>query len=514
VSFTKAKGCPGNRWDVDRLVNLAPLLFLVLAFLFWGGRTLWDTSEARYGQAAFEMLHFGHWLVPSLAAEPHLTKPPLTYWLIGAGMKIFGVDAWGARFFLSLAFLATIMAVRELASTLGFDRRQASVAALIYATGAIPFAGGHTLTTDGFLVLWETLGMLAAWKVWCGEPARRPLWRLVFWVSFGLAFLTKGPPGWLPFLVIAVFLRARRKADRPRLASIAGIGAFLIVSLWWYVTMVWQNPHLFSYFMVGEVYDRIFTTVHHRVEPFWYYLPILGAGVGPWLMLWPWLGKRVWRSLADKGHHLADWQLFSLLWVVISLVIFTLSKSKMVFYVLPLFVPLSLGLARVFTDDFLPLALRISFWRHFGWGIALLWAVVLVVYTGGLDFLAPNRSMRPAAEVFARATAKLPQKPQIYWVWAGRQRYSLSFYMQQVIRDADEPAAEGARETVPAGGKPSLYVTEEKDLRAAEHNGRKEFPGGAPYVLARAQGYVLFAQKNPEQATGRRTGFALAGEKR
>ena len=273
--------------DWERFIPWSPLLFAAIAFLCWGARPLWDTSEARYGQAAFEMIANHNWLSPTLAGVPHLTKPPLSYWFIGAGMKLFGVNAWGARFFLSVSFLLTIFAVQYLGRAMGFEPRKAVAAALVYATAAIPFTGGHTLTTDGFLVLWETIGVLAAWQVWRGAPQRQSLWRMIFWAAFGLAFLTKGPPGCLPLLVIPAFLWLRRGEPLPRLFSVAGLILFLILSLSWYGLMIWQQSDLLDYFLKDEVFKRVFTAEHHRNAPFWIYAPVLIFGMAPWLPLWP-----------------------------------------------------------------------------------------------------------------------------------------------------------------------------------------------------------------------------------
>lgn len=490
----------------DRLERWAPVLFVVLAFLFWGGRTLWDTSEARYGQAAFEMLHSGNWLLPQLAGKPHLTKPAFAYWCMAAGMKLFGVNAWGARFFLSVAFLATIGVVWQLAKVMGFDRRESLAAALIYATSAVPFAAGHTLTTDGFLVLWETLGVLAAWQVWQGEAEHCALWRWVFWGAFGLAFLTKGPPGWLPFLAIGALLWRRRDAARPRLFAPSGFLLFVVVSFLWYGLIVWHHPNLVEYFLKDEVYERVFTTVHQRNAPFWIYPPILLAGVGPWLVLWPWLARRVWRYRPGQGQRLADWQLFLLLWVALPLVVFTISKSRMVFYVLPLFVPLSLALGRVLIDELLPRLSSRAGWRQAARGVVLLWVAMLIVFTGGLDTLSPNRSLRSAALAFNEALAREPGSPQVYWLWAGHQRYSLGFYMERVIYDTDTlvtPAKPVPPPKAGSAGQPSpFYVTTEQGLAVIMAKSPSWAPGARFRVLAKAQRYVLFAVTYPSLSSG------------
>ena len=478
----------------DRFARWAPLLFVAVAFLCWGGRTLWDTSEARYGQAAYEMIHAHNWLMPALGGQPHLTKPPLSYWLMALGMELFGINAWGARFFLSASFLATIFAVQQLARSMGFEPRKALAAALIYATAAIPFAGGHTLTTDGFLVLWETMGVLAAWQVWRGTPERRSRWRLIFWAAFGLAFLTKGPPGWLPLLAIASFLWLRSDKNRARLFSGTGLFLFLIISFSWYGLMVWQHHDLLGYFLKDEVYKRVFTTEHHRNAPFWIYPPILLAGVGPWMVLWPWLGRQWWQYRPSTGKRLDDWQLFCLLWLLISLLIFTISKSRLIFYVLPLFVPLSLALSQVLIDELLPRLSNHVGWRRGALSVTVVWTTVMVIYTGGMELFTTTRSLRPAARVFREAIAEEATPSQLYWLWAGKQRYSLAFYMHQVVRDTE--TVRPLQETTPQ----PLYVTEEQVFAAAGRDGRLA-ANGRPRVLATAQGYVLFAMEPAQQPT-------------
>lgn len=481
-------GSPSSElWE--KFEGWAVPLFILLAFLFWGARTLWDTSEARYGQAAFEMLHSGNWLVPTLGGAPHLTKPPFTYWMIALGLKLFGVNAWGARFFLSAAFFLTILAVRELASTMGFDRRQSLAAALIFATAAIPFSAGHTLTTDGFLALWETVGVLAAWKVWRGEEKRITVWRFLFWIAFALAFLTKGPPGWLPFLAIAVFtfMQRNRMADR-RLFTPLSFAVFLIVSFSWYGFIILRQHQMLDYFLEDEVYKRIFTSSHHRNAPFWIYLPVLLAGVGPWLLLWPWLFKRTWRYLANRADRFHDWQFFLILWIALPLTVFTVAKSRLVFYVLPLFVPIALGLGRVLVSDLLPRLYRSTKWQRTALVITIAWGVILILSTTSLDLLARDRSLRSTAEVFNEKIAEIPGRHPCYWVW-GAQPYSLPFYMRRVLKDTDSLTPEGESDGLRLT---PFFMGKYANFQRLSKQGKLMVGDRQPLVLAVSQGCVLF----------------------
>lgn len=319
------------------------VVFVLLTVAFNGQRPLAEPDEGRYAEASREMLIDGDWLIPRLQGQPHLTKPPVTYWLTALGMKLWGVNETGARFFLSLAFLGTILAVMDLARVWGWSRWEALAAAFVFATALLPYLAGHILTTDMFLCSFTTLGTLAAWRVWSGEGSE-VAWRWIFWLTFALAFLTKGPPGWLMLLVIAVFRLLRRPVRRfGRVWSPWAFGVFLGVAGSWFVALVLRRGELVHYFLVDEFYERIFTAEHQREAPFWIYVPTIALGVAPWIFLWPDLVRRTWRNLAGRRlAELPDAQVFSLLWVALPLLTFTLARSRMYLYVLPLMVPIAI----------------------------------------------------------------------------------------------------------------------------------------------------------------------------
>ena len=461
---------------------------VLLGFMFWGARSLWDSSEARYGQVAFEMIRSGHWLVPTLAGEPHLTKPPFTYWMAAAGMKLFGLNAWGARFFLAVFFTGTLFSVRELGRAMGYDRKVALSAALIFATAIVPFIGGHTLTSDAFLTFWETLGILAAWKVW-QNPARRPDgWRLVFWAAFGMGFFTKGPPALLPLVAIAVFVWMRRGQGRgAALVSLPGIVLFMGLSFWWFAVLVVHNPALIHYFIGDEVIGRIATDMYHRSDPFWIYAPIIIFGVGPWLLLWPRLMVRIYGRFRHKTLWAEDRYLFLLLWFTMPLAVFVLAKSRMPLYVMPLFAPLSLTLAHTWCTDVGPRLRRSKpKWRAVVAGLAV-WCLALAVFTVYPDRFPGARSYRPAAETFNQALARIPEPVQLFWVYAGRQKYSIPFYMQRVIGNAegfDRYMAERSSPGVKVPGR-VLYITKAIVLSKLQHQSHR------PVVIAQTPNLAL-----------------------
>ena len=52
-----------------------------------------------FTEAAREMLISGNWWIPHFNGELFVDKPPLQYYFMLIGFKIFGVNAFGARFF-------------------------------------------------------------------------------------------------------------------------------------------------------------------------------------------------------------------------------------------------------------------------------------------------------------------------------------------------------------------------------------------------------------------------------
>ena len=470
---------------------------LALGFMLWGARSLWDSSEARYGQVALEMLTSGNWIVPTLAGEPHLTKPPFAYWMIAAGMRLWGVNAWGARFFLAVLFTGTLFCIQALAQTMGYPRRTALWAALIFGTSLLPFAGGHVLTTDAFLTFWETLGILAAWKVWQSRERSATVWRLVFWGAFGMGFFTKGPPAWLPLIAVAAFGAIRRDPQRPRLLSATGMVLFLGLSFWWYAVVIAQDPSRLAYFINDEIVGRVATTMHDRNQPFWLYAPVILFGVGPWVVLWPTVAARTWTRLRAGSGRLTPRHLFILLWFAIPLAVFTLSRSRMPLYVMPLFAPLSLVMAEVWTQSIAPrLQASPGRWRAMRIGFAV-WILLLVVFTAYPDTFPGSRSRRPAARMFAKVLDAVDGPYHIYWAHAGRQKYGIAFYLGTLIPDADdfdrhpsslEPAGAAGQERI-------FYITR---ARLAPDLERRSVP---PMVHAKTADYALIEWPHPDATT-------------
>ena len=83
---------------------------------------------------------------------------------------------------------------------------------------------------------------------------------------------------------LVLYTLLERDAGRwRRLHLRCGVPLFLLLAAPWFVLVTRRNPSFPGFFFVHEHFARFLTTVHQRVEPWWYFLPLLLLGVLPWL---------------------------------------------------------------------------------------------------------------------------------------------------------------------------------------------------------------------------------------
>lgn len=335
-------------------------LSCIVAFAFQGSRGLWEPDEGRYVRCAYEMLKYGDWITPRLNGSPHFAKPPLTYWLIASGMSLCGENEWGARFFHAIFFILTTLATGYVAARM-WNQTVGLLSSLVFSTMAFTSVAANIATTDMILTFFITGSMVCLWMA--TSHLRRAysgnfLWWLLMCLFLGLGFLTKGPPGLLPMPVAIAYLVLSEKAQKPSAAVImAGFVLFCAVAFPWYLVVIQHHEGLLSYFISEEIVGRIITGQHMRNAGFWgafkIYPHTLLLGSLPWscfLFIWMWKTKQcLWVRQWWKRVRSRDNKLFILLWFLVPLLILTISNSRLPLYVLPLFVPLALAIARILT---------------------------------------------------------------------------------------------------------------------------------------------------------------------
>ena len=319
--------------------------FVVVALFAWlGTRGLNEPDEGRYAEIGREMAASGDWLMPHLNGFEHLQKPPLLYWVTALSLRLFGVNEWAARLPSALAAFGTLYLTWHIGTVL-FAPWVGAAAVLILLSTAEFVLLSRTLTPDMMLTFWITLSIACLVEVVARGSGRR--WRIGFFVAMGLGFLCKGPMALLIPISAAVCwqIGLRRRGEKPCLEWGTGLLISLTIAVSWFVFVALQHPTLVRYFLSYELLDRFFSTVHGRSQPFWFFVPVLLGGMLPWTPVLVVVLFGAWQALrAREDASPESWLLGG--WIVPPFVILSLSGSKLATYVLPLFPPLALLMAR------------------------------------------------------------------------------------------------------------------------------------------------------------------------
>lgn len=220
-----------NRPNRQTGLLLAALALLWCVGLF--GRVYWTPDEPR--EAALAASVRAHALpLPVLDGVSFAEKPPLTYWLAGAAMRVLGAQPAAARApqlgYALLAFLAVLALLRRAlgarAGTGSTDRAEANNAAAaaawcgaaLFATTALVYQVQIWLDTDALLLAGVCVALAgmhhALSATGDAAAARRARWLgyLVMHVGLTLAFFGKNFAAWMvPVLAFLCFVAWERR---------------------------------------------------------------------------------------------------------------------------------------------------------------------------------------------------------------------------------------------------------------------------------------------------------------
>lgn len=310
------------------IVGSAAALF----FLHLGVYGLWEPDEARYAEIAREMLALHDFIVPHLNYVPYIEKPPMLYWLTALAMRLGGVNELSARFVNAAAAVLGVAAVYCFALRV-LDLRRAIVCAIVLMTSALYAIMAQVLTTDMLVSAAITIAFFSFYLQW--REGRRWWWLMYFAVAAGT--LVKGPVAIiLPGIGGAVFLTWEHDWRNfwRRFHVSAGIAITVVIALPWFIAISIRQPDFFQFYIIGEHFRRAFQASYSHGEPYYYYVPILAAGMLPWSLMVPFLP---WRA-----RHLAPLRAFCLSAAITVFAAFSLANAKLVPYILPMFPPLAI----------------------------------------------------------------------------------------------------------------------------------------------------------------------------
>ncbi len=335
-----------------------PLILFSLAMALYviglGATALLDPDEPVYAQTAREMVETGSWLTPRLNGLLWFDKPPMYFWLSAVSFKIFSVGEFAARFPSSLMAALLIMLVYIWA--LGaFGEKIAQYSSLSLCVSLIFAFLARAAVTDMTLCFFMNLSF---YMIYLGftQPEKRFKYINLFYFFSGFSVLTKGPVGLvLPLMVIIAFLACRRDWQFLRaLYSPAGFALFALSALPWYIAMLLlHGTQFFNTFIGYHNLIRFLEPEHVRTSSVFFYVPVLIAGFFPHMAPLGAFIKDFFVKIFTRGfyaryifvkHNIsvqgpspADALSFLIFISAVVFGFFSIAKTKLVTYILPMF---------------------------------------------------------------------------------------------------------------------------------------------------------------------------------
>jgi 4-amino-4-deoxy-L-arabinose transferase-like glycosyltransferase len=310
---------------------LALVCCAALWFLYFFGLTrvgVLGPDEPRYAAIGRAMSDSGDWITPRLWGRAWFEKPALLYWMTGAAFRSGLGPESAPRVPVALVSVAFLMFFFwELRRQ--FGPRAGFFSALILGTSAGWLAYSHVGIPD--------LPMSAAFSVamLCILPGDLSRGRIAAaGIFLGLAVLAKGLVPLVLFVPAIWFLRR----GPLKLAAILG-GAALVAAPWYLLVASRNGSAFFAEFVGHQQFARFVSGEFLHVQPFWYYAPVLAAGLFPW---------SAFALLLFSGQIYQDRRtLFLAVWFIFGFVFFSASRGKLPHYLLPLLPSLAalIGLA-------------------------------------------------------------------------------------------------------------------------------------------------------------------------
>jgi len=297
-------------------------------------RTL-DSHECFVSVTAREMFESGDWVLPTLNGHPRINKTPLCYWLVGGLSKITGrVDEFTAR--LPSAIFAVLSAVAILYFVnkwLSF--RVAAISTCVWVTSLSYIRCSHSAKSDTALTFFVILCLLSFYSAITADTRRNQVWyALIFWISFGLGNLAKGPAP-LAYVLVPIFSYVavfRQWKSLARLLPVAGPVIAMVIVLPWPLAiahrmnwdiMIWKR----------EFVDRLYGDYTPGHFPIYYYLGQMFKYITPWVAFLPMALAAPFYRVWEKKQPVMK---FLWLWFVADMVFLAVDVCKRQHYILPL----------------------------------------------------------------------------------------------------------------------------------------------------------------------------------
>lgn len=312
----------------DILILLSGAALVLLVNLGAGSLGSWD--ESVYAQVSREILKNNDWICLRWGSYPWYDKPPLYMWATAFFYNVFGVNEFSARLFSALSGIALVFVAYLFGAKL-FSRRVGLI------SGVMLLGTYHFIWFSRMAFLDVTFTLFFTLSIYfflLAENKNRYV--LYSFICFSLAFLTKGIVAFLIPIIMAGYVLTSTKWHMIfNRYTVFGFSVFLLITASWYAPVIsrYGMPFIEGHFLQNLIKRSSSAMDGHSGTWLTYINVVLykgkvwgtvGAAIFPFFILW--IVKRRFMPGA-----------LLVLWILTVLLAFSAAKTKLHWYIMPVY---------------------------------------------------------------------------------------------------------------------------------------------------------------------------------
>lgn len=312
------------------------IVFLMIGILSLINRDLTPVNELKYISISLESLTNHHLFTFYNHGEIYADKPPLYFWLIMLGIKVFGIQ--GGILFTGMFSLLSMVGICEiLIRWIGdeFTTEMKLTSILMLLTSALFFVSGLILRMDMLMAFFICLSLFTFYQTYTLDLENKPLGTKPYFilVYIWLATMVKGPVGlMLPVLSICIFLISKRKFRQLfKFFPFKAIAIFVAMMALWFIAIYIEGGKDYLYALTLEQAQKRGIDASIHPEPIYYYVKVALIGLLPWTLL----VISGWVSTWKMKQDITEKQIFFLIISLTGFIMLSAVSSKLEIYFLP-----------------------------------------------------------------------------------------------------------------------------------------------------------------------------------
>lgn len=295
-----------------------------------------DRDETRFSQASRQMVQSGDLIDIRLGEGTRYKKPVGIYWMQSAALALVGKSHASEIWVYRLPSLASAVAACLLTYLIALSlvgAQGALLAALLMASCFVLGGEARLAKTDAAMLVTILAAQLVLARLHMrGAAAVAGFWPWMFWGAMGVSVLIKGPIGPMVVALTVLALALLRREARWLAALRPGRGLLLVlvIVLPWYVAITLKTGNAFWSEALGrDLIGKIGEGQESHGAPFGAYMAAV------WLTFWPasiLLPFGLWYAWTARREAAV---LFCLAWIIPTWLVFEVTATKLIHYVMP-----------------------------------------------------------------------------------------------------------------------------------------------------------------------------------